>query len=82
MNGNGDLYATKSLRDALDEKLREAVQPMPVEGLAAPDGMEVSEGALKMLAGMNRRARRAFYAERKRGVEEGEALSVAQDTAR
>ena len=76
MNSNGDLYATRTIVEALDEKLREDVQVI-TEGTEV-HGISVSPEYLKMLAPLPRRSRRVFYSERRRGRSESEALSTAQ----
>ncbi len=66
MDSNGNLYASQSLRDALDEKTKREVQPMPARGEKQPEGMEpITRDELVELAGMNRAQRRAHLSKRR-----------------
>lgn len=75
MDSNGNLYATKKLRDEMDAKLREMVG----ESEEPPaDSVPVEQVHLAELAAMNRRGRLVFYSERRRGASVEDAMSAAR----
>lgn len=78
MNSNGDLYVPQAMKDSMEKTLRERVSGVGEEGLPKDADLAVSAEMVPGLAGLNRRQRRTFYAERRAGKDEGEALDLAR----
>lgn len=75
MDSKGNFYADGEAAERLAEQLGEKVKPLA----AAPKtAVQITETAAGFLTRMNRRQRRAFWSERRRGAEEDAALTVAQ----
>ena len=80
MDSNGNLYANKAALEAMDEQFREHFKPaaqQPSDALPIEDGYIASRLAL-----CNRRARKVFFSERRRGASEAEALAAAEASYR
>jgi len=76
MDSKGHLYANKAALEAMEERLREAFTP--TEAMPA-DAIEVANPKVaETLAKMNRKARRVYFSERRRGASEDEALAAAE----
>lgn len=76
MDSNGNMYANKAALEVMDEQLREHFTPaeeMPADTLAIS-----SPKVAAALSKLNRRARRVYFAEVKRGASEDEALGAAE----
>ena len=74
MDSKGNFYADGEAAERLAEQLGEKVKPLS----AAPKtAVQISELAAGFLTKMNRKQRRAFWSERRRGAGESAALTVA-----
>ena len=81
MDSGGNIYASKAIAETWEREVAARVREM-----RTPERMPRSTVAIKnpevarALASLNRKARLAFYAQRKKGVEEYGALAAAEAT--
>ena len=81
MDSNGQMYATMpEVRQAIEKLFTDKMEKVLDTEEAPAESIDLSGSVAVILARKNRRFRRAFYAERRAGKSEAEALALAEGT--
>jgi hypothetical protein len=80
MDSNGQMYAAMpEVRTAIEKMFADKAEKVLDSADAPEDSIDLSGNVATILAKRNRRFRRAYYAERRSGKSEAEALALAID---
>jgi len=81
MDSNGQMYAAMpEVRTAIEKMFSDKTEKVLDSADAPADSIDLSGNVASILAKRNRRFRRAFYAERRAGKSEGDALALAEQS--